>query len=166
MDGQTIDYQAVLADLKKRRDDMDRAIAALEMIVAGQTGSAPGSLVDEANIPSDAFFGMTIREAVKKYLGIVKRKKPLHEIVKALEAGGIPHQSKNFYMSVSTSVRRDKDIVKVGGEWGLAGWYGGNARKQKPGKSKAEPANEKNPREAENEPLKALPSPNGPVQLS
>src|SRR5207253_2282535 len=87
---------------------------------------------DESAIPSDAFFGMTISEAVKKYLRIAKRKKPLVEIVKALDAGGIPHQSKNFYTSVSTSIRRDTDIVQVGrGEYGLAEWYAGGGRKQK-----------------------------------
>ncbi len=132
-----IDYQAVLADLKKRREDLDKAIAAVEPIAAAQALGTSGSTqtYSESNIPNDAFFNMTVVEAVIKYLRIVKRKKSIREIVKALEDGGFTHQSKNFYNVVSSIVSREKaHFVNISGEIGLPEWYGRGALKQKQNK--------------------------------
>jgi hypothetical protein len=62
--------------------------------------------VNPANIPDDAFFGLSIGEAAKKYLGIVKRKPSIGEIADALDRGGLPHASGDFVGTVTTMLGR------------------------------------------------------------
>ena len=130
---QAFDVEAAIAALEAQKAGIDDAIAALRRYQAmGLQGSSttnePRS-VDPANIPGDAFFGLSIGEAAKKYLGIVKRKQSIREIAEALDRGGLPHASGDFVATVATMLRRhatkDSDLVRVGrGDWGLAGWYG------------------------------------------
>lgn len=86
------------------------------------------------NIPPDAFFRMSIADAARKYLAMVKKKQTIQQIADALEAGGLTHTSRRFYGTVLTTLRRQEkqvgDIVKVGrGIWGLAEWYPNRKRK-------------------------------------
>jgi hypothetical protein len=86
------------------------------------------------NIPPDAFFRMSIADAARKYLAMVKKKQTIQQIADSLEQGGITHTSKRFYGTVLTTLRRQEkqvgDIVKVGrGIWGLAEWYPNRKRK-------------------------------------
>ncbi len=128
-----IDYSAVLADMEAKRDALSTAIENMRRWL----GSASPGVTQAAQrgnggeIPSDAFFSLSIPDAIKKYLGIVKGKRTTNDIAEALEKGGITHGSKNFRNSVSTALYREHDqpngdIAKVGeGEWGLVDWYGG-----------------------------------------
>lgn len=78
------------------------------------------------DIPSDAFLGLGLAEAAKKYLGMVRQKKTTREIAAALEQGGIVNRAKSFYSTVFTALKRASKgggIVKIGNEWGLAEWY-------------------------------------------
>jgi hypothetical protein len=141
---ETIDYEAVLVDLEAKRAALDAAIAALRQVMSlgASTASpfAPGQSarqVDPANIPDDAFFGLSIGEAAKKYLTIVKRKQSVREIADALERGGLPHTSSDFVNTVGTMLGRyskvDSEMVRVGrGDWGLASWYGNRRPKVEP----------------------------------
>jgi hypothetical protein len=129
-----IDYVAVLEDLRARRTGLDRAIAAIEQIVAqlGTVASQP----KEASLGDDAFFSMSVPDAIRKYLSIVRKKKTAKEITDGLEAGGLEHVSKNFYNTVYTMLSRewskaDPEIVKIGDQWGLAEWYPGRKIKKK-----------------------------------
>jgi hypothetical protein len=69
---QSIDYEAVLADLEERRSGLDSAIAAIKQII--QQGSASGISpatsshigINGQNIPGDAFFQMSIVDATKE----------------------------------------------------------------------------------------------------
>lgn len=128
-----IDYEAVLSDLEAKRAALDVAIAALRQVrnAGAHTGIGTAGVIrqiDPENIPDDAFFGLSIGEAAKKYLGMVKRKQSTREIAEALDRGGLPHTSSNFLNTVTTMLSRqarsDSDLVKVGREWGLAAWYG------------------------------------------
>jgi hypothetical protein len=128
-----IDYTAVLGDLESKRSALDAAITAIRQVLAvGANVSAAGSVVarhvDPENLPSDVFFGLSVGEAAKKYLGLVKRKQTTRDIAEALERGGLPHTSTNFLNTVTTMLSRqarvDSELVKVGREWGLSGWYG------------------------------------------
>src|SRR4051812_35637611 len=115
-----VNYEAVLADLPAKRDSLDAAIAAIEQLKGvGQMsgdGGAPAKPIDPSSIPDDAFFGLSVVEATKKYLSIVKRKQSVKEIADALDRGGLPHSSSNFVGTVSTMLRRanDPDLAKVG----------------------------------------------------
>lgn len=168
-----VNYESVLADLRAKRASLDVAIAAIEQIQTG--GSVISETVikpiDPASIPDDAFFGLPIVEAAKKYLSIVKRKQTIKEISDALERGGLPHTSSNFVATVATMLRRanDPDLAKVGrGDWGLAVWYGNRRPKQEKAaparkartttRSTARPRNERKARPATRTAAKANPS--------
>lgn len=153
---QTIDYAAVLADLKARRAAIDALIAGIE--AGGLVGQSvtivpvPGalalvgaaSIVSSGNVEvhSDSFFGMSVVEATKKYLSMKKRPAPTPEVVDALKRGGIPTgSSENFSNTVAAGLSRSYSmgggIVRVQrGTWGLADWY-----PNKPRKSAAKSAN-------------------------
>src|ERR1017187_263067 len=129
-----IDYAAVLGDLKARRANLDSAIAAIEQIMA-QVGTVPTQPRDTV-LSDDAFFGMSIQDAIRKYLSIVRKKKTVKEITDGLEAGGMEHTSKNFYNTVYTMLNRewvkaDPELVKIGDLWGLAEGYPGRKLKKK-----------------------------------
>jgi hypothetical protein len=128
-------YEAVLADLRAQREELDRTIELIErrLIGLGVTPSAESRVPSRPDsepreIASDTFFGMSIPDAIKKFLRIVKKKQPAMAIMKALEDGGLSHASKNFYSTVSTVLRRLEgrgEIVQVGKDWGLVEWYPG-----------------------------------------
>ena len=132
-----IDYQAVLADLVARRDQLNAAIAAIEQ-VAGVGGATNTNKAAE-EIRSDTFFGLSVPMATKKYLGMTGRQpKSPQEIVAALDAGGCVNAT---YSNVYTALKRLRTAGEVhklpNGEWGLAEWYPG-ARVPKRGKSSEE----------------------------
>lgn len=129
-----IDYSAVLADLRKRRDDLDRAIAGIEQLIGLPSTSAQGAesaledgdkgegartplrgagkpadppLPSGGPLPSDAFFGMSISQAAQKFLTIRKKPATAPEIAEALEQGGLPHQSSRLPNTVNSVLTRN-----------------------------------------------------------
>ena len=79
---------------------------------------------------------MSLPDAVKSYLSMVKRKQSTKQLMAALERGGYPTRSKNFYTTVFGVLNRHAktqgEITKVGGDWALAERYRGlpNERKR------------------------------------
>ena len=77
-----IDYPAVLADLERRRGELDAAINAIRYMAGSPSEDMPTSpvmpkgtttLVDPIQPPkSHAFFNMAIGDAAKKSLGMAK----------------------------------------------------------------------------------------------
>lgn len=143
-DAKVIDYSAVLADLETKRAELDAAIAAVKRILGHTDVSSPALAFGMAkaqiavevadSLRDDSFFGLSLVDAVKKYLRMSKRKKSTKDIVDALEQGGFTHTSKNFYGTVFTALSRDSEkagseLVKVGKEWGIAEWYPGMKKK-------------------------------------
>ncbi len=126
-----IDYEAVLDDLKARRDQLNVAIAGIEQMLglaASSPAGATPSVTDEQlpkQVETDTFFGLSAVEAAKKYLKIVKRPAAMKTIHDALKDGGYLTHSKNFYANLYTAIMRSPDFVKVKKNWGLAEWYGG-----------------------------------------
>lgn len=131
-----IDYAAVLADLKAKRADLDAAIAGIERMI----GVAPsfanvifGEVNTSSDVQSDSFFGMSIADASKKFLGMKRKPQTTQDIADALEAGGMTHTSGNWGNTVGSVLNRidasGGDIVRVKrGTWGLASWYPGRKR--------------------------------------
>jgi hypothetical protein len=129
MSDQPINYDAVLADLKARRSQLDSAIAAIEGIT-GQTGSNPsgpgggGSYLVATTPAHDAFIGMSIPEAAKKHLTAVRKKLSTQDLMIAMEKGGLPPSKYNtVYAILSRRENKVGDIVNMKGDWGLAEWY-------------------------------------------
>lgn len=128
-----IDYTAVLADLEQKRDGLDRAIAAIREIVAtggglsgGPPNGTPGKPAAAKEMRPDAFFNMKAPEAVRTYLGMVKRPQTVREIADALQLGGFITSAKDLYNNLYTAILRmqgDGIVVKVHGKWGLSDWY-------------------------------------------
>ena len=140
-----MDYQELLAELERDRENIDRMIAWLKNRM--QQGTGPGTaylpessakptsatlLRDSPNllgIPSDAFFRMSVQQAIKGFLNRAKRPMSAKDITTGLEAGGLTHQAKNLYATVYPTLLRMEDageVVRVSkGKWGLAEWYAG-----------------------------------------
>jgi hypothetical protein len=140
---QAFDVDGAIAALEAQKTGIEETIAALRRYQAlGIRGAVAAETrsVDPSNIPDDAFFGLSIGEAAKKYLGIVKKKQSIREIAEALDRGGLHHASGDFVATVATMLRRhaakDFELVRVGrGDWGLAAWYGNRRPTAKPGPS-------------------------------
>jgi predicted DNA-binding protein (UPF0251 family) len=165
----TIDYVAVLADMEAKRASLDGAIAGIRQWLSlggaeegvpnpqsprPTTGNRTG---DPVAINFDTFFGMSIPDAIRKCLGMMKQPRSVSEITNNLKHGGLPTTAKNLINSVGSTLSRMKsegDVVQVHGKWGLKEWYPGwkeattkssKGRKRgrstasKPKKTKAEP---------------------------
>jgi len=140
-----IDYTNVLADLKARRVQLDTAIAAIEQLAgvplsgtASATASGTASLtVGEEQVKDDSFFGLSIPDAARKFLGMRKRPASTPDIADALKRGGLttlkPETFANTVGSVLNRIGKNEgSIVKVGrGKWGLAEWYPGRRKGKK-----------------------------------
>ena len=136
-------YDAVLADLRAKREAIDAAIATLESLRDGRLGIAapawqstfPTKTVEPGD-DAGMFLGMSISDAAKKLLKLRMRALSNAEIMKELQAGGLvlsSNEPQNVIGSVLTRrFGNVGDIVRVDrGVWGLKEWYPG--RTFKPG---------------------------------
>jgi hypothetical protein len=124
-------YDAVIADLEAKRDQLNAMIETLKTMkgvttlpIIGAVASATAARGGDAQIPGDAFFNMTMADAARAYLTIVKHTKPHVDLCDALLAGGFKTTSPNFREVVRSTLSRHGDFVKVNGQWGLKEWYG------------------------------------------
>jgi hypothetical protein len=152
-----INYSAVLADLEARKVELESAIAAIKNILAAGGGFANGDsdgVISPENIPVGAFLRLSIADATKKYLDMVKTKQPVPAIQKALDRGGLPPVK---YTTLYAVLRRREsqfgDIIRIGEEWALSDWYPNNPnlRKRTPAKTnkgKAKTTQTKKPAQA------------------
>jgi hypothetical protein len=134
-DAMNIDYEAVLADLKAKREKLDAAITGIETMLgikALSSGTAGGSHSspkhEGATLGPGAFLGMTIVDATVKLLKAKRQNQRTEDILTALKAGGLALTSSNPINTVGSVLARDwaqgGDIVRVDrGVWGLAEWH-------------------------------------------
>jgi len=161
-------YDAVIADLEAKRAEIDNALQLMKRLRDGVgTGLAPITAVavglpvgrsgdhDLSLIPTDAFFNMTIGDAAVKFLEEFSMHRPQNTktIIEALAAGGLKGKAyPTVYGILNRRAERQKDVVNVHGDWGLAEWYG-PAKTQKrikigvPASSLKEPRNDSDPQE-------------------
>ncbi len=123
----------VLENWKKERADLDAAIAVLESKIAAR--ASRGVHVGSVNhIEADAFFRMTVPDAIRKFLKMVgKPARPVTDIVDALNRGGLTAAYPTVYTSLTRLRDKGGEVVKVGDSWGLDLWY-----PRAPGKLKVE----------------------------
>ncbi len=132
-------YEAVLADLRAKRDKISNTIAVLESL-RGPLGAdvlsmaapvaSPGPGEGGIEETAGMYLGMSIVDATKKLLGLRKRTMGNVEIARELKAGGLiltGADPVNVIGSVLTRrFNQIGDVVKVGrGIWGLKEWYPG-----------------------------------------
>jgi hypothetical protein len=150
-------YDVVIASLEGERQRLTDMIHALRRIKSlGIPFEATKAIISHepnnpayiaaAKIPHDAFFGMTIPDAARKYLswGGSRQTKSNADLCDALLAGGFQTSATNFAESVRATLSRNNDFVKIQGQWGMRDWYGDRATKRKPrraatGEQAAEP---------------------------
>jgi len=124
-------YQQVLADLRAKQAKIASAIEAIEEIMAtlGVNSANTPAASSLAEIASDAFFGMSVADGARKLLQIAKKPLSTREVADSLEAGGIVHQSKDFYNTVWTVLQRSDVFSKLpDSKWGLSEWYKNSGR--------------------------------------
>lgn len=129
MNQESTPYEAVIADLEAKRDQINATIEMLKALRSTATVTLPAATANqrretEPEIRRDSFFGMTIPDAARKYLTIVKATKSNPMLCQALLDGGFKTSSANFSEVVRSTLQRNRDFVKVNGEWGLSEWYG------------------------------------------
>ncbi|MGA8433113.1 MAG: hypothetical protein WB729_25045 [Candidatus Sulfotelmatobacter sp.] len=146
-------YDAVISDLEGKRDRLSGIIEALRQLrelgvplaaASAVTGGIAGASIDtNAPIPHDAFFGMTVPEAARKYLSWGGRKvtKPHPELCDAMLEGGFQTKADNFREVVRSTLGRHPDFVKIKGQWGLREWYPGYTGGRKPKRASTEEPN-------------------------
>lgn len=138
-----IDYVKVLADLEAKRDALNSAIEGIrkllnvnaQMLPDGTVQTITPQLTNGEELRSDTFFGLSLRDAIKKYLAIKKKPQSYREIADALEEGGFQHSSKKLSNTVNTTLGRmaegdEPEVAKIRGDWGLAEWYPGMRQKK------------------------------------
>lgn len=139
-------YDVVIADLESKRDQISATIEMLKALRSTASIAlplaAPQRITVDTEISRDAFFGMTLTEAAKKYLAMSRITKPNPELCEALLKGGFKTQSTNFPEVVRSTLQRHSDFVKVSGEWGLAEWYGNRGGGRKARRTTAEETQE------------------------
>ena len=142
-----INYNAVLADLEARKAQIESAITAVKTILAsaGVLGNGPAEeVVSPDDIPRGAFLKLSIADATKKYLDMIKTKQSVPQITQALERGGLPPAKTNTVYAVLRRRENDiGDIIRLGDEWALAEWYPNNPNIRKRNSEKAKPKKSK-----------------------
>jgi hypothetical protein len=126
-------YEAVILDLESKISSLQATVANLRNIssIVSQISQAPTTSPAQratqnvADFGHDAFFGMTVGEAAKKYLKVVKKTVSIPVLVDALLAGGLKSASTNMRENVRSILGRHPDFVRINGEFGLAEWYPG-----------------------------------------
>jgi hypothetical protein len=141
MSDKPIDYEAVLKDLKARRDKLTQIIELMEgtpdFILSALTNPVIAPKTGAVSIRPGEFYGMTILDATRKFLAkSVGEPKSAPQIVEALQQGGYVFTSELPVNTVASLLSREEakggDIVRVGrGIFGLAEWYPGRARRKK-----------------------------------
>ena len=149
-----------LIALTAKRDELSKAIQAIEALLSVANGtdfidSAIDSIVKtslgsisshkseissdtDANnqgepIRADAFFGMSVMDAVVAYLSIVKKPQTAHDLIDAIKAGGYLFLTNNPLGSVTSTLNRSHQtngaVVRTGkNTYALAEWYPSRAR--------------------------------------
>ena len=154
-------YRAVIADLKAKRDELDKTIKSLEALSGGAipTGGKTSSAVtntsgDEASRTDDSptvgesdFLGKSIPDAVLELLGRERRKMRVADIARSLMDGGMEFSSDNPKNSIGSVLnRRQKQVGDIvspeRGYWGLKEWYPGRTFGKKPKEDEAETKSE------------------------
>lgn len=137
MTNETNAYSAVIADLKKRRDELDAMITKLEALASGgAVNSGDTSYENKGDDNSqlsrgdNPYLGMSIIDAAKDVLQSKRKMMSPAEITNEIQRGGLVLSGDNPGNTVASVLnRRQKkhgDVVSPKrGYWGLKDWYPG-----------------------------------------
>lgn len=122
-------YEPVIAEIRAKIEGLQKSLEVIEALrdngIPNVGKSASPAQQYGSAFSNDSFFGLTVAEAVKKYLSAVKKTANVQTICDALVAGGWKTSAKNIPENVRTILSRTPDFVRINGEFGLAEWYPG-----------------------------------------
>ena len=116
-------YEHVLADLRRRREELEIAIRAIEAVRSTPTIPSIPTTMSSPALPHPgeaerSLFGLSISEASKKVLHAQGKSMHTTEIVPLLQAGGLELKSSDPVNTVNSVLNRRAasvgDIVRVG----------------------------------------------------
>lgn len=131
-------YEAALADLYQRREQLNQAIGLLESIRGGTVGASAGTASGVSNgagagstkpeTELGSLLGLSIVDAAKKLLAQHRRPLKNPEIATLFKQGGLHLNSKDWTNTIGAVLTRRfqeiGDIVRVDrGTFGLKEWY-------------------------------------------
>lgn len=135
----TVDYAEVLADLERRKGELEVAISAIRRLVnpsapapypASYSGpayplpSAPGPATSPEPARPFPFLGMTIPEATISHLRSSQKPLSTHEVIAALKQGGLRDSNyQTVYQVLRRRAREKQDLAVDKGKWHLAEWH-------------------------------------------
>lgn len=121
--------EARIAALQQLRESY---IAAVSVGAFGQAGDidlwslSNGARGSSYELPTGALLGKSVPQAIKLYLGAVRKKQTASEIMNALKKGGVESTAANFLNNVTSSLHRLKaagDVLQFKDGWALAEFY-------------------------------------------
>ena len=121
-----VDYVEVLADLERRKGELEAAISAIRRLVDPTSPAAlsPVYTPMEAGPRAFPFLGMTIPEATIAHLRAVQKPLSTHEVIAALKQGGLRDSNyQTVYQVLRRRAREKQDIAVDKGKWHLAEWH-------------------------------------------
>lgn len=140
----TVDYAEVLADLERRKGELEAAISAIRRLVnpalpAPYAGPTPVPVAD-AQRPFP-FLGMTIPEATITHLRTSQKPLSTHEVIAALKQGGLRDSNyQTVYQVLRRRAREKQDLAVDKGKWHLAEWH--KWRRKQSGRAEGSPSAE------------------------
>jgi len=122
-----VDYAEVLADLERRKAELEAAIIAIRRLVnLPQLPASPSAQpvpLPEATRPFP-FLGMTIPEATIAHLRAAQQPLSTHEVIAALKHGGLRDSNyQTVYQVLRRRAREKQDLSVDKGKWHLAEWH-------------------------------------------
>ncbi len=147
-------FQQLITELELEIENNHRMISWLKTRMGQSdsvgTATTPANTTSPARFPRllapDAFFRMSVPDAIKGYLNIVKRPKTAKDITEGLQQGGLTTKAKNLYATVYPTLLRMEDggeVVRVTKtEWGLTEWYPGARKNNQSPEEKEKTENE------------------------
>lgn len=100
-----IDWVAALSEVEEKIVKLQNTADGIRYMIAssGNAGSGVQRISGGQVVPSDAFLALTISDAAKKYLEMVRSANTIAQIWEALKQGGLPHIK---YNAVYTAIWR------------------------------------------------------------
>jgi hypothetical protein len=93
-----------------------------EMLAAGGPGASGGP--SGGGLRPDSFLKLSIADAAKKQLEMVRQKQSTQELMDAFQKGGLPPSKYNtVYSILSRRASQVGDIINMKGDWALSEWY-------------------------------------------
>jgi hypothetical protein len=147
----TQDLLPLIEKLEAQRDKLSTTIAVLreqagleaESDAPSGSGAAPRPVNRDTSVPGrirpDEFFRMSIPDAIKKYLTIMKAPQSSRAIADGLKSGGMLTNAKNWSAIVWTAIARMVDadaLANTPNGYGLTEWYPNRPAPTKPAKKK------------------------------